>query len=274
MEQRMRQAAIVSGILALLSFGAMGHAQDQAINADVHGDWKAVGRLDIRDQGFCTAALIDIDIVVTAAHCLIDHHSDGFVNVERVTFHAGLRNGTAEVTRQGRSITVHPAFDYFSNEPTDRSAHDLALVQLSQPIRRPDITPFPTGVASLRSAEVTLVSYGQAHIETPVLQHDCRFVGIADEILVTDCNAEFGTSGAPVFQPVGGNMVIVSVVSARADLDDGRRVTLGPNLAQTLPQVIASSRAETGALGRNPPPQVRVITPGERVETGAKFLRP
>jgi len=274
----MRVAAFFLAALCLLLGGSPDASSAQTLDGanttKIGSSWKAVGRLDVSDQGFCTAAIIDIDLVITAAHCVIDHHTDAPVSVSRLTFRAGLRQGIAAVTRQARSITIHPAFDYFSDEPTDRSAHDLALIQLAQPIRLPDIEPFATAVASLTAANVTLVSYDKDHADSPILQEGCRFVGVANEMLVTDCEADFGTSGAPVFQQVGSHLAIVSVVSAMGELDDGRRVTLGPDIAATLPAVIAASRAGTGALGRNPPPQVRVITPGERTHTGAKFIRP
>lgn len=56
--------------------------------------WEAVGRLDIRGKGFCTASLIRDRLILTAAHCLYDSDG-GLITPDRFEFRAGLRDGRA-----------------------------------------------------------------------------------------------------------------------------------------------------------------------------------
>ena len=67
--------------------------------------WEAVGRLDTGD-GFCSATLIAPDLVLSAAHCLFDRAGQSLAP-EAITFHAGLRNGTAVATRGIARLAAH-----------------------------------------------------------------------------------------------------------------------------------------------------------------------
>ena len=60
---------------------------------DLRG-FEPVGRVDIDNGGFCTGALIAADLVLTAAHCVLD--PDGSpVDAGRITFRAGFSRGSS-----------------------------------------------------------------------------------------------------------------------------------------------------------------------------------
>jgi len=79
-------------------------------SGDAVRGWEAVGRLDVRNKGFCTAALIENDLLLTAAHCVYDERGE-LIDKGRLTFSAGLRSGRAEATRGIAQVVAHPEYN-------------------------------------------------------------------------------------------------------------------------------------------------------------------
>jgi V8-like Glu-specific endopeptidase len=237
--------------------------------SDAGQAWQAVGRLNLGARGFCTGALIAPDLVLTAAHCLYDKDTGARIDDRDIEFLAGWRNGRAEAYRGVRISVAHPDYIYSGAESLDRVAYDLALVALDQPIRLPQITPFATDVRPARGDAVGVVSYAQDRAEAPSLQETCHVLDRAPEIVVFSCDVDFGSSGAPIFALRDGQMKIVSVVSAKADVE-GKRVALGSVLTNTLDVLQGELAKSNGsALGSA---KVRVLSGGQA--SGAKFVTP
>jgi len=237
--------------------------------ADGRG-WEGVGRLDIQGKGFCTAALIDVHLILTAAHCIFDDNGRQ-IEAERFTFSAALRNGRAEATRGIQSLTAHP--DYIHDGPTaltNTVAVDIAVLRLDQPIRRARVQPFPIADRPTVGDEIGVVSYGRGRAEAPSLQQVCSVMGQQTGVVIMNCDVDFGSSGSPVFMVKDGKTSIVSVVSAMTDWN-GEKVSLGTSLGAPLRALLAHYN---GAGPARPGGTQRLISMGERNDTGAKFVRP
>ncbi len=263
--------------LALALFPQSAGAQDTKLRSldtsDAGQGWDAVGRLDIGGAGFCTGSLIAPDIVLTAAHCLYDKKSGAPIRVESIEFLAGWRNGRASAYRYVREAVVHPDYVYNAEVTADRVRNDLALLRLQRPIQNTTVVPFETAERPRKGARVGVVSYAKDRAEAPSLQKVCDVMGRQQGVLVMSCDVDFGSSGAPVFTFEGNMPRIVSVVSAKAEVE-GTRVALGTQLDQPL-SLLHRELAAGNVMSTQPKTTISRISVGSaRNNTGAKFVRP
>lgn len=207
------------------------------LTADAGSGWEGVGRLNIAETGFCTAALITSEIVLTAAHCLFEQSVGTAIDPAEIEFQAGLRFGRAEAYRGIRRIVLHPDYDPTRVGGLSRVDHDLALLELDRPIRLDHVRPFRTQTRVEAGQRVEVVSYARDRAEAPSRETGCTILARDDDVLVLSCEVDFGASGAPVFAAFGDEMRIVSVISAKA-VWNGQEVALAAAMEGELDALI------------------------------------
>ncbi len=249
--------ALATLATTLLAHQAAAQATDmlRLDTGDAARGWGAVARIDIDGKGFCTGTLIAENVVLTAAHCLFDKWSGAAIPPARVHVELGLRNGRAEVYRGVRAAAVMPGYVYIPEASLAGATHDLALLELDRPVRLPQLRPFETGTLAPHGQSVAVVSYAVNREDAATLEPACTALGEKDGAAILTCNADFGASGAPVFEAQrDGSLAVVGVVTAKARMN-GAPVAVAAELGDVMP-------ALWDALDAAPTGSAKFVSPG------------
>ncbi|MEM8803267.1 MAG: trypsin-like peptidase domain-containing protein [Pseudomonadota bacterium] len=264
----LRFCLIVALISVVAATTPYAQTKDRLDRRDVLFGYEGVGRLESA-RGQCTAALIARDVAVTAAHCVLGKGTD-FV------FRAAYSDGAALATRRVEDIVVAPGYIAARNSSDYRAqtANDVALVRLVSPIHDANTDPYAIARTPRQGAALTLASYGRGRSEALTLERGCvlqtRFRGGVVEI---DCDATYGSSGAPVFTQVDGRPQVFAVVTGGLDDPEGRPVTYAVELAQIVPGLLTTLRKNRALAPVNT--GARRLSVGDRAAGGGiRFHRP
>lgn len=205
--------------------------------------WSTIGRLEQYDargnlRGWCTGTLIERNLILTNAHCVIDGRTNQLTRNE-IVFRANMIGG--EASDSAKAVAVQ----YGTNFDDGRVADDWALVEIDEPLgdyygslgwiapalQRPEV------IELLRN-KLHLVGYsfdfpentlGHDPGETPGVHHHCTIIGLFDEDRFRhNCDTNSGASGGTLIGKLtSGKYVILGLHAGAAEVSDGSVFNFG-----------------------------------------------
>jgi protease YdgD len=130
------------------------------------------------------------------------------------------------------------------------------------------VSRLPTGRA------VSVVSYGRGRDDAPSWERACTVLGRQGGLVAVNCDVDFGSSGAPVFDMTEGRGRIAGLISSGAR-QGGKVVALAMELPSLLATLRQSLREGRGVIAATPAAAAPVS--GQALNRGsgsARFLRP
>ncbi|MDF2234635.1 trypsin-like peptidase domain-containing protein [Albimonas sp. CAU 1670] len=216
---------LLAAFLAVAPLGApSASAEARALATEAQQTrFVAVGRLNVGGQGHCTATLIEPDLALTAAHCLVNRRTGATWRAERLVFLPGWHIDAAAAVMRGRAAALAPG--YLENPGP---ARDLALIRVSEAAEGAP-NPIPVASAEALAASVLALSYGRDRGQALSVQSGCAVVARQGDLLRTDCDALPGISGAPLVREGADGPELVGVIVASVGAEPP--AMLGPALA-------------------------------------------
>ena len=181
--------------------------------------WSAIGKLNNGVGGSCTAAVIEQDLALTAAHCIFNRRMARFLPASSLHLLLGFKRGDYAAHALVNSYSIGPGYDPTMETQTIDS--DWALLKLTDPLPV-TIRPLATiDTLPLTGTHLMMGSYARGRRYVMTVDTDCRLMGKSSKrtLLEHNCRVAPGSSGAPLLMMNHNTAVIVGMQIAIGKLN-------------------------------------------------------
>lgn len=177
-------------------------------------EFHAVGHVnvtDARNRGRCTGTLIAPDLVLTAAHCLVEKGSGKLKPLGNIHFVAGVRR--EDYLEHAKAKCVHLAKPGVprKTKSADGLINDVAVIVLD---RKLDVSPMPLAdnIKVGRGLPLVHPSYPRDSRYLLIADFRCNLQGREKGLWFTNCDTNHASSGGPVLVRVAERFHLSAVM--------------------------------------------------------------
>ena len=186
---------------------------DRTVIEQLSAPWGAIGQINTtgyRRTTSCTGSLIVTNLVITAAHCVMDPWSRKPFPLHQIHFLAGVRGSSWLGHSTAKCLHFPPKYEYvgpsrilpslpFQDVPQRAFLRDVVLIVLKDDLN--NITPLELDRAQVKSSDISLVhaSYPADRRYVLTAHFGCHLLARDQDLWFTDCDTHAASSGGPVF---------------------------------------------------------------------------
>lgn len=193
--------------------GIFGSNDDRRVIEQQSAPWAAIGQVNAtgyRRRNRCTGSLIASNLVITAAHCVIDPWSRKPFPLHQIHFLAGVRGSGWLGHSTAKCLHFPAGYEYvgpskilpsppFQDVPQRALLKDTALIVLKDKFSK--VPPLQVDRSKQHGLEISLVhgSYPADRRYVLTGHFGCQLLAQDQDLWFTNCDTHAASSGGPVF---------------------------------------------------------------------------
>ena len=201
--------------------GIIGDDDRRAIE-ELSGPWSAIGQVNTtgyRRTSRCTGSLVATNLVITAAHCVMDPWSRKPFPLHQIHFLAGVRGSNWLGHSTARCLHFSPEYESVPSGglpsqglPRRAFLRDVVLIVLKDDLN--NIAPLELDRVGVQSSDTSLVhaSYPADRRYALTGHFGCHLLSRDQDLWFTDCDTHAASSGGPVFIQRKENLGLAAIM--------------------------------------------------------------